>query len=191
MLSEIGIKDGWLSYAKCVPSPNFNDRPDPNDISLLVVHNISLPPGEYGQTYQGTPLIECFFCNQLPLGIHPFLDSIVNMQVSAHLLIYRNGDVVQFVPFDKRAWHAGQSAYKDRVQCNDFSIGIELEGDDDTAFTQAQYAALRKASQIIMQEYPSISLDRIVGHSEIAPERKTDPGPAFNWPYFLKSLDGL
>ncbi len=189
-MSSPKIKGGWLSTAKRVASPNYSDRPDIEDISLLVVHNISLPSGQFGQSYHGTSLIELFFCNRLVQGIDPYLDSILDMQVSAHLLIYRNGDIVQFVPFHKRAWHAGASSFDERLDCNDFSIGIEMEGDDITPFTHEQYVALTTASQAILLEYPAISANRITGHSDIAPERKTDPGPFFDWHLFFKLLDG-
>lgn len=166
-----------------VPSPNFNSRPEPEDISLLVIHNISLPPGQFGGGY-----IQQFFQNVLPADKHPFFSTIADMQVSAHLLIERSGKVTQFVPLGKRAWHAGVSNFQGRDNCNDFSIGIELEGSDDQAFSNQQYTALTAITQIIQQLYPQISADRIVGHSDIAPGRKTDPGPHFDWQRYRQTL---
>jgi AmpD protein len=188
-MPEPSIRDGWLLAARRVPSPNANNRPDEQDISLLVIHNISLPPGQFGQRLNGSPIIETFFCNQLPLGAHPFLDTIHDMQVSAHLLIYRTGEIVQFVPFSRRAWHAGQSCFQKRQNCNDFSIGIELEGDDNTAFTESQYQVLAQVVNQLLIHYPGLDKERIVGHSDIAPGRKTDPGPYFDWQLFYRLLE--
>jgi AmpD protein len=185
------ISDGWLTSVRRMPSPNVNDRPNEEDVSLLVIHNISLPPSQFGQFHQGKSLIEHFFCNQLPSGIHPFLDSIHNMQVSAHLLIYRTGEIVQFVPFNRRAWHAGQSSFQDRQNCNDFSIGIELEGDDYSAFTAIQYEVLSKVTNKLLTYYPNLNRGRIVGHSDIAPGRKTDPGPYFDWSLLYRLMDSI
>jgi len=167
-----------------VPSPNCDARPDQSDISLVVVHNISLPPGEFGGHY-----IEQFFTNRLDASAHPYFETIADLRVSAHLLIRRNGEVIQFVPFEKRAWHAGESCFQDQSCCNDFSIGIELEGSDEEPFTQAQYTQLSELIACLMQHYPGLSRDRITGHSDIAPQRKTDPGPAFEWSKLFHELD--
>ncbi len=167
-----------------VPSPNCDARPDENDISLIVVHNISLPPGEFGGPY-----IEQFFTNQLDEGAHPFFATIADTRVSAHLLVRRDGQVIQFVPFARRAWHAGVSCFGERDCCNDYSIGIELEGTDDTPYTEQQYVQLAKLVVTLMAQYPAINKDRITGHCDIAPSRKTDPGPAFEWSKLFHVLD--
>ena len=151
----------------------------PEDISLLVIHNISLPPGEFGGKN-----IEAFFCNRLEYDKHPFFNEIKDLCVSAHLLIDRNGDVTQFVPLHLRAWHAGKSCYQGRERCNDFSIGIELEGTDLIPYSDAQYLTLSELARLITEHYPSITPERITGHQDIAPGRKTDPGPAFDWHRF-------
>lgn len=181
---ENSCRHGWLSVAGRTPSPNFNQRPAGEEVSLLVIHNISLPPGEFG-----TGCIEDFFCNKLDIDRHPFFQEIENVQVSAHLLIDRQGRVTQFVGFDERAWHAGQSLFDGRDNCNDFSIGIELEGTDDQAYTEAQYQALVDCTRAIQRQYPAITSDRIVGHSDIAPGRKTDPGNSFDWSYYKNRLE--
>lgn len=170
------IENGWLTQAKHVPSPFFNARYDAEDISLLVVHNISLPPGQFGGPY-----IEDFFLGKLDPNAHPFFEVIHEMEVSAHCLIKRTGEVVQFVSFLDRAWHAGQSSFAGRAGCNDYSIGIELEGTEFVAYTEAQYQALADLTQAIMLQYPKISLNRITGHQYIAPLRKSDPGLSFDW----------
>lgn len=177
------IKDHLLDNATIILSPHCNARPDESDISLLVIHNISLPPGEFGGPY-----IEDFFQGKLTSDAHPFFDEIRDVQVSAHCLIKRDGSVVQFVPFNQRAWHAGVSSFEGRGQCNDFSIGIELEGTDDLPYTEAQYQALAAVTQSIMNHYPAVTADRITGHEHIAPERKTDPGQSFHWEKFRASL---
>lgn len=176
------VVDGWLQRVHRCPSPNFNARPT-NEISLLVIHNISLPPGVYG----GDAIVR-FFCNQLPAHEHPYFQEIAALQVSAHLLINRQGEVWQFVAFTDRAWHAGQSAFVGRSNCNDFAIGIELEGSDHEAFTPAQYRQLVAITQGLMATYPAITPARICGHDAIAPGRKTDPGPAFDWDYYRSLL---
>ena len=177
------IELGWLSRARRLPSPNFDQRPPKTDIDLLVIHNISLPPGDFGNGH-----IEQFFCNQLDCNLHPYFQALVGVRVSAHCLIDRSGAIVQFVSFNDRAWHAGESCFEGRQRCNDFSIGIELEGTDDSDYTPAQYVALVAATQAIMRDYPLITRQRIVGHSDIAPHRKTDPGPAFSWQHYLRQL---
>ncbi len=176
------ITDHRIAAARYIPSPNCNERPD-GEISLLVIHNISLPPGQFG----GGHIAE-LFTNRLEPSGHPFFEEIEGLEVSAHLLIERDGRMIQFVPFDRRAWHAGRSCFQGREACNDFSIGIELEGTDDTPYTDAQYQALAAVSRGLMQAYPELNRDRITGHSDIAPGRKTDPGPAFDWTRFLAAL---
>ena len=166
----------WLPRVRRVPSPNADERPSGCAIDLLVIHNISLPPGEFGG-----PHIRELFTNRLDPAAHPYFAQIADLRVSAHLLIERSGVATQFVPLDRRAWHAGQSLYCGRERCNDFSIGIELEGSDDRPFTAAQYARLGTLTRLIRDLYPDITGDRIVGHADIAPGRKTDPGPYFDW----------
>ena len=171
---------GLLDAARFIASPNHNARPDGTVIDLLVIHNISLPAGEFGGPY-----VEQLFTNQLDSSAHPSFAELEGLKVSAHLFIRRTGEVIQFVPFNQRAWHAGVSQYDGRLNCNDFSIGIELEGTDTEAFTDQQYAQLADATTAIIEAYPGITVERITGHSNIAPERKTDPGPAFDWKRFL------
>jgi N-acetyl-anhydromuramoyl-L-alanine amidase len=177
------ISDHWLKAALRVPSPNCDERPADAGISLLVIHNISLPPGEFGG-----PHIDALFCNALDGSAHPYFAGICTLQVSAHLLIRRDGSVVQYVPFDKRAWHAGKSSFLGREGCNDFSIGIELEGCDEQPFTAAQYAQLSQITATLLQHYPGLDRERITGHSDIAPGRKTDPGPCFDWQRYHAAL---
>ena len=178
------VQEGWLTDARRVPSPNCEPRPHDCAPDLLVIHNISLPPGEFGGD-----AIEALFCNCLDWDAHPFYDEIRGLRVSSHLLIRRDGELVQFVSCNERAWHAGQSSFQGRENCNDFSIGIELEGDDDTPYTDAQYESLAEVTTRLMAAYP-IDTTRIAGHSDIAPGRKTDPGPAFDWPRYLGALGG-
>lgn len=166
----------WLNDAERIESPNYNDRPVEADVSLLVIHNISLPPGQYGGGY-----VERFFQNKLPINDDPFFEEIKDLRVSSHLLLERTGRVVQFVSFDKRAWHAGISEFSGCDNCNDYSIGIELEGTDDEPYTDVQYEKLAEITRLLQKQYPKITTDRIVGHCDIAPVRKTDPGPAFEW----------
>ncbi|MGM0769533.1 MAG: 1,6-anhydro-N-acetylmuramyl-L-alanine amidase AmpD [Pseudomonadota bacterium] len=176
-------RSGRIASARWCPSPNFGPRPDDADISLLVVHNISLPPGQFGGD-----AIERFFCNCLDPSEHPYFETIAGMKVSAHALIRRDGSLVQFVSFLDRAWHAGRSCFRGEEECNDFSIGIELEGADDIPYTPAQYRSLAELSALVMQAWPEISRERITGHCDIAPGRKTDPGPAFDWAYYQQQL---
>ncbi|MBF0255852.1 MAG: 1,6-anhydro-N-acetylmuramyl-L-alanine amidase AmpD [Gammaproteobacteria bacterium] len=164
-------------------SPNWDERPPGTEISLLVIHNISLPPGEFGG-----PWIDRLFSNCLDPAAHPYFAGIAGLRVSAHLLIRRDGQLLQYVPFAKRAWHAGQSQFQGRSGCNDFSIGIELEGVDDLAYSDAQYHSLVAITRELQRQYPAITAERICGHSDIAPERKTDPGPAFDWPRYRAQL---
>jgi AmpD protein len=175
-MTIMNIKQHWLSSAQRVPSPNFDERADASDISLLVIHCISLPAGEFDGDY-----INQLFCNTLNPNDHPYFQTIYQLKVSAHLLIRRSGEIVQYVPFDKRAWHAGVSCYQERDKCNDFSIGIELEGTEFVPYTDAQYQQLNTVIAALLESYPTLSRQRITGHSDIAPERKTDPGASFDW----------
>jgi AmpD protein len=170
------IDQHWLKTVKRILSPNYDERPDPADISLVVIHCISLPQGEFGN-----PHIDELFCNQLNPDEHPYFKEIYQLKVSAHVLIKRDGSCVQYVPFDKRAWHAGKSNYQGRERCNDFSIGIELEGTESISYTEAQYSALKEVIDCLLKTYPSLSKQHITGHSDIAPGRKTDPGASFDW----------
>jgi len=165
-----------LLDARQVPSPNFDERPDGCEISLIVIHGISLPPGVYGG-----PEIDRFFTNTLDPDAHPYFKEIADQQVSSHLLMRRDGEVVQYVPFSKRAWHAGESCFDGRAACNDFSIGIELEGQDEEPYTPAQYERLAAVIRTLTESFPELSTRRLAGHCDIAPLRKTDPGPAFDW----------
>lgn len=167
---------GLIRQARQVASTNYDARPAGSVPELIVVHAISLPPGQYGGAW-----IDEFFSNRLDTSAHPFFTEIEHLRVSAHVLIRRDGALVQYVPLGMRAWHAGESCFGDRKACNDFSIGIELEGDDDTAFSDAQYSKLAELCSALCEVYPGIEADRIVGHSDIAPGRKTDPGPHFDW----------
>ncbi|HBS26388.1 MAG TPA: 1,6-anhydro-N-acetylmuramyl-L-alanine amidase AmpD [Gammaproteobacteria bacterium] len=173
---KIDLETGLLDIARQRPSPNCDDRPEGEVIELIVIHSISLPPNHFGGAE-----IEDFFCNQLDISAHPYFEEIKDMQVSAHLLVNRHGEIIQFVSFNQRAWHAGVSCYKDRQCCNDFSIGIELEGSDDTTFTDQQYRMLKQILSILSKSYTRLSGATIVGHNEISPGRKTDPGPFFDW----------
>jgi len=166
---------GWLQGAVHLLSDNYNARPSA-EISLLVIHNISLPPGQFG-----TGMVEALFTNQLPVAAHPYFADIAHLKVSAHFFIKRDGAITQFVSCLDRAWHAGVSHFNQRENCNDFSLGIELEGEDDHAYSDAQYQSLNQLVNELTKHYPMITAERICGHSDIAPERKTDPGPAFNW----------
>lgn len=182
---DLFLEQGWLRGARRAPSPNCEPRPAGCEADLLVIHNISLPPGEYGGD-----CIEQFFCNCLDWNMHPFFEEIRDVKVSAHLLIRRDGELVQFVSFDERAWHAGASRFEGRENCNDFSIGIELEGADEDPYSGAQYHALAEVTRSLIAAYPGLARERIAGHSDIAPGRKTDPGPAFDWQRYLDSLRG-
>lgn len=166
-----------------VPSPHYDNRPDKDDVSLLVIHNISLPPEQFG-----TGDVVTFFQGNLDCTAHPFYTQIEGVRVSAHCFIERTGNVIQFVNFEHRAWHAGKSSFQGRQRCNDYSIGIEVEGSDSQPFTANQYLALVDVTKNIQQQYPAITLGRIVGHSDIAPGRKTDPGPFFDWPRYRSGL---
>ena len=167
---------GWLRGAERRPSPNCDARPAGTVVDLLVIHNISLPPGEFGGHW-----IDDLFLARLDPDAHPYFRAVASAPVSAHLLIRRDGRAIQYVPFGQRAWHAGVSCFAGRERCNDFSIGIELEGADDQPFEPSQYQALAEVTRALMTHYPGIRSDRIAGHSDIAPGRKTDPGPHFDW----------
>lgn len=187
-MSELIIdrQTGLLEPVHFIASPNFNDRPRNIEIDLLVIHGISLPPGEFGG-----PFIAALFTNTLDPADHPYFQEISALRVSSHVLIRRTGEIIQFVPFNKRAWHAGGSWFQGRDNCNDFSIGIELEGTDVDPYEEVQYQQLAKLTRVICENYPAITLDRIVGHSDIAPSRKTDPGVAFDWDYFRGLLSAV
>ncbi|MCC6206666.1 MAG: 1,6-anhydro-N-acetylmuramyl-L-alanine amidase AmpD [Gammaproteobacteria bacterium] len=182
---EFSLSDGWLAPVRRLLSPNRDERPTGCGIDLLVVHGISLPPREYGETRW----IDALFTNTLDPRAHPYFSGIHDKRVSAHALIGRDGFVTQYVPFDQRAWHAGLSAFQGRTACNDFSIGIELEGSDDDTYEQIQYEILGDIARVLMRHYPGIKRGHIVGHSDIAPGRKTDPGPHFDWNRLYTLLD--
>lgn len=174
---EVDAADGLLRGVRQVASPNFDARPPGGDLSLIVVHGISLPPGAFGG-----PWIDQLFSNALEADAHPYFAGISALRVSSHALVRRDGEITQYVRFTDRAWHAGQSNYLGREACNDFSIGIELEGTDATPYEDAQYRVLARIVAALCEAYPGLSPQRLVGHSDIAPGRKTDPGPAFDWP---------
>ncbi|MGR9106170.1 MAG: 1,6-anhydro-N-acetylmuramyl-L-alanine amidase AmpD [Gammaproteobacteria bacterium] len=180
------INDHWLEAARRIPSANCNERPAGCEINLIVIHCISLPPGQFGGD-----AIDELFQNRLDPREHPYFESIHQLKVSAHALIRRGGEITQYVAFDRRAWHAGESSYQGRPKCNDFSIGIELEGTDDSAFTSAQYSCLASLIVSLISHYPTLSRQRIAGHSDIAPGRKTDPGIYFHWERLHKAIDFL
>jgi AmpD protein len=175
-MSIINIKDNLIEGVTFHSSPNFDSRPKDTDISLIVIHSISLPPGKYGGNE-----IKDFFLNELDTSNHEYFESIKNLKVSSHILIKRTGETLQFVPFNKRAWHAGISSYLGKENCNDYSIGIELEGTDDSEFIDEQYNSLKNLTSSLIRSYPNLSEDRLVGHSDIAPGRKSDPGIFFDW----------
>lgn len=174
---------GLVEGARFVSSPNFDARPPDCPIEVLIIHSISLPPGKFGGAD-----IERLFCNTLDFSCHPFYEGLKGLRVSAHLLVRRDGELVQFVPFSARAWHAGVSCCEGRARVNDFSIGIELEGADSVAFSDIQYQVLAAVTRSIIQAYPRVTPQRIYGHSDIAPGRKTDPGPSFDWSRYRQSL---
>jgi len=172
-----------VAGVRFVPSPNFDERPLNIPLSLIVIHNISLPPGEFGGPY-----IEQLFTNQLNPNEHSYFAKVADKKVSAHILIRRDGSMLQFVPFNKRAWHAGESIYKGKPRANDYSIGIELEGADKTPYESVQYTVLVGLVNSLLMAYPSLSKEDIVGHSDIAPGRKSDPGMSFQWKKFRELL---
>lgn len=183
--TELRIDDQgeWLEGIRKVISPNVDQRPENTAIDLLVIHSISLPPDEFGGDY-----IDQLFTNSLDPNGHPYFKEIASRMVSAHILINRQGVLTQYVPFTQRAWHAGDSSFEGRKNCNDYAIGIELEGCDSKDFTQVQYEILTDITGAIMQYWPKITKDRITGHCHISPNRKTDPGPTFNWDDYYASL---
>ena len=180
---EVSPVSGLVEPAAQRHSPNQDARPDGAEIQLVVLHGISLPPGEFGG-----PEIDALFTNTLDHDAHPYFAEIRGLEVSAHLLVRRDGSVTQFVPLNKRAWHAGESCFRGAHCCNDFSIGIELEGEDETPYDDRQYEALEALLPAIFDAYPAITAREIAGHCDIAPGRKNDPGPAFDW---LRLYDGL
>jgi N-acetyl-anhydromuramoyl-L-alanine amidase len=175
-LPKIDSGTGLLTGVRQVLSPHFDERPAGVEPALLVVHGISLPPGEFGG-----PWIDRLFTGTLPADVHPAFRERATLRVSAHVLIRRDGELVQYVPFGQRAWHAGKSSWQGRESCNDFSIGVELEGTDQTPYADAQYQALAALTAALLATYPTLSAQAIAGHSDIAPGRKTDPGPTFDW----------
>lgn len=181
---KIDLSQGFCIDAELKLSPNHDLRPDPTDISGIVIHNISLPPGEFGGRF-----IDDLFLNQLDCDVHPYFEQLRDLKVSSHLLIRRDGETIQFVPFARRAWHAGESSWQGRERCNDFTIGIELEGCDDKPFEDIQYQRLAEAIRCLCHHYPQLNYERIAGHEHIAPGRKTDPGPCFEWDYLRQLLD--
>lgn len=176
------IRQGWLQGVRHIPSPNYNQRPASTSPRLIVLHNISLPPAQFGGGH-----IEAFFQNTLDSSLHPYFATIKDLKVSAHLLVLRTGEIIQFVSFDERAWHAGRSSYLGSTECNDYSIGIELEGTDEQPFSEQQYNALNQVLFSIQQHYPHTRY-HLTGHSDIAPGRKTDPGPHLDWQRIRKAL---
>lgn len=182
-MKRLEIARGWLTSAIRRESPNSNERPDNTVIDTLVVHGITLPPGHFGGGH-----IDALFTNRLDPAAHPYFAQVAPMRVSAHALIARTGAITQYVNFDRRAWHAGRSCFGGRGEVNDFSVGVELEGTDDCPYTPAQYDQLGQLTAALLLYYPAITRSRIVGHSDIAPGRKTDPGPAFDWDRFGRAL---
>ena len=180
---QLQIKDGWLVNERRVLSPHFDQRPEPQDISLLIIHYISLPPEQFGGGY-----IDDFFQGKLDPQAHPYFQEISPLRVSTHCLIERTGRITQYVNFADRAWHAGLSCFEGRDKCNDFAIGIELEGSNEQPFTDAQYLALQALTQEIMRTYPHITKERIVGHCDVSPGRKIDPGQYFDWQRYLQKI---
>jgi len=177
------INNHLIADIKFLESPNFNTRPTGTSINLLVIHSISLPPKVYGSNH-----IENFFLNKLDHSLDPFYEEIKELKVSTHLLIKRDGEIIQFVPFNMRAWHAGESSFDGKDNCNDYSIGIELEGADDDDFEEIQYDKLCEVTIALQDEYKNITKENIKGHSDIAPGRKTDPGVFFNWDRYLDNV---
>ena len=180
---QLDSQRAWLTGVHRVESPNADERPSDCDVDLIVVHGISLPPGRYGGGH-----IAQLFTNKLDPKAHPYFDTIASLKVSAHALIERDGSVTQFVAFNRRAWHAGHSCHRGRHACNDFSIGIELEGTDEEPYELVQLDRLAQICKVIMQVWPHLNRHSIVGHADIAPGRKTDPGPAFDWKEFERRL---
>ena len=176
-------REHWIEGVRRVPSPNCDARPRPDDLSLVVLHGISLPPGHFG-----AGLVDDLFANCLDCTRDPALADLEGVRVSAHAFVARDGAITQYVPFDRRAWHAGVSSFRGRARCNDFSIGIELEGVDDRPYSDAQYAATAALLRALFMAYPLLTLGGVVGHADVAPGRKTDPGPAFDWVRLMTAL---
>jgi AmpD protein len=174
---------GWLKGARRLESPNSDDRPPGIQPDLIVVHGISLPPGRFGEGW-----IDRFFLNELPAAADPYFATIADLKVSAHVLVARDGELTQYVSFNRRAWHAGKSLHCGRTGCNDFSVGIEVEGEDHVPYEPAQYASLARVIRALRRAYPTLRRADVVGHSDIAPGRKTDPGPSFDWPKLRRLL---
>jgi len=177
-------EQGWFTDARHCHSNFYNQRPEGEPVSLLVIHGISLPPGQFGGPY-----IDQLFTGSLDPKEHPYFAEISHLEVSAHCLIRRDGEIVQYVSFHDRAWHAGRSCFAERENCNDFAIGIELEGTDDSGYTEPQYQQLANVTRAIQEYFPAITKQRITGHSNIAPGRKTDPGPSFDWDLYRRLLE--
>jgi N-acetyl-anhydromuramoyl-L-alanine amidase len=184
MSITLDSKKQWLLDVRQVHSPNCDERPANCEVDLVVMHGISLPPQQYGGAY-----IDQLFTNSLDPQEHPYFAEIIELRVSSNLLVDRAGEITQYVPFDSRAWHAGESEFQGRQTCNDFSIGIELEGCDEQAYEQVQYQVAATLVKLLMENWPGINKQRVVGHCDIAPGRKTDPGEAFKWDYFYSLLD--
>jgi AmpD protein len=180
---QYSIENNLLSGARLLDSPNQDERPVGVKPDLLIIHNISLPPGEYN-----TGCIDQLFCNSLNPDEHPYFMDSVQLRVSSHLCVNRDGGVTQYVPLHRRAWHAGESSFQGQPNCNDYSIGIELEGTDFEDFTAAQYDSLISITNLLIDEYSCLNSDRIVGHSDVAPGRKTDPGPCFDWVRYKSAI---
>jgi N-acetyl-anhydromuramoyl-L-alanine amidase len=175
---QVDLESGLMRGVGQIASPNHDARPPGVEADLIVVHGISLPPGEFGG-----PWIDRLFMNELPADAHPYFTEVAALKVSSHMVVRRDGAITQYVKFTERAWHAGVSSYQGREACNDFSVGVELEGTDTLPYEDAQYHALAQVVAALCAAYPRLSADRLVGHSDIAPGRKTDPGPAFDWPH--------
>ena len=180
------IEQHRLVGARQLPSPHFDERPEGSPVDLLVIHAISLPPEQFGG-----PWIDALFAGTLDPAAHPYFETIRGLRVSAHCCIFRDGSITQYVDFDRRAWHAGASEWRGRTRANDFSIGIELEGSDNQPFETAQYTTLAGVSAALLAAYPTLSQDAIAAHSDIAPGRKTDPGPHFDWAGYRARLSSL
>jgi AmpD protein len=180
---ELDAADGWCRGARILRSPNCDARPAGVAVDLLVIHAISLPPGEFGGPY-----IDALFLDRLDCAAHPYFAGLAGLRVSTHFLVDRAGRITQYVSTLERAWHAGMSRFEGRERCNDFSIGIELEGTDDTSFTARQYAGLVVLTRAVRTAHPRITPARIVGHSDVAPGRKTDPGPHFDWERYRAAI---
>jgi AmpD protein len=183
---EVDLSSALMRDVRQIASPNCDSRPVGVDAELIVVHGISLPPGEFGG-----PWVERLFTNTLPPDFHPYFAEISQLRVSSHLFVARDGSPTQFVKFTDRAWHAGLSSYRGRTACNDFSIGIELEGMDEIAYSAEQYTTLAEAVAALCEAYPRLSPDRLVGHSDISPGRKTDPGPGFDWAHARRRIEAV